>query len=602
MPKKIGQNPSTEKKVDRRGFLLAAGAGVVSASVPVRDAYADAPDAPNSGRWDHEVDIVCVGSGAAAMTAAVTARDQGAEVMLLEKMSILGGTTGNRSGGVAWIPNNAFLRARGVDDKKEDCLKYMARYAYPQTYTPNSPTLGLTESAYRLLEAFYDNSWRMIDHLQEIGAIHYKPVTTYQPDKLSTDYADHLPENKVPRGRSLDPVGDAGALEGQSILDYARKGGASFVFQMEKWLRGHQVPILLQHRVTKILKEDNRVVGIEAESAGKLVRIKARRGVIFGTGGYAHNIELVAMHQTAIYGSCAALGSTGDFIPLAGEAGARMGTMNTAWRSQVLVEEVLKNRAQGWTIFLLPGDSMIVVNKYGHRVVNEKRCYNDRPKVHFTYDPTREEYPNQLLFQIFDGRSLDAFGGDYPFPQDRRESRTLIEGQTLDELASNIAKRLQKIADKTGGVALADDFVASLTTSVKRFNGSARSGKDREFERGLHDADSDWHRTMSPMRKDTRQPANTFPNVTMYPLAGKGPYFAFILGAGALDTCGGPLINEKAQLIGNDDKPIVGLYGAGNCIASPTNGAYYGPGGTIGPAMTFGYIAALNAVKNGVAS
>lgn len=574
---------------NRRRLLLGAGtAASVAAAVGFGTTAAPAQAAATSAeKWNYETDVLCVGSGAAACAAAVAAVDGGAKAMLIEKMPVLGGTTA-KSGGVTWIPNHAFLRAAGIEDKKDDCLRYMARYSWPQTYTPDSPTLGLPESAYRLLEAFYDNGSRMIDRLQEIGAVQFKQFNLWQVNKPAADYADHLPENKVPKGRCLEPDEGAGASS----------GGSGLARQLERWLRTHKVPILTDHRVTRLLKKGERVIGVEAQSGGKLVRIKARRGVVFGTGGYAHNTELVGMHQTALVGSCAMPGSTGDLIAIAGEAGARMGPLHTAWRTQVLLEESLENRAVGLGTFVLPGDSMIVVNKYGQRVVNEKRNYNDRTQVHFAYDPVREEYPNQLLFMVFDQRTLDAFGGNFPLPVDRRESRYLIQADTLDALAGGIKGRLQSIAGKTGGVALAEQFAPALKASVERFNGYADAGRDPEFERGLHDYDRDWHLLFSAVREGTTQAPNTRANFTIHPIAPTGPYYALILGAGALDTNGGPLINEKAELLGADNRAIAGLYGAGNCIASPSRGAYYGAGGTIGLALTFGYIAGKNAAKN----
>jgi len=579
---------SDKTKLSRRQLLLGAGkAAGAAAAMGLGASAAKAKGSENAEHWDYETDVICVGSGAAACAAAVTAAARGAKVMLLEKMPILGGTTG-KSGGVAWIPNHAFLRAKGIDDTKEDCLRYMARYAYPQIYAADSPTLGLTASAYRLLAAFYDNGWRMLDHLQQIGAVRFKEFNMWQVNKPAADYADHLPENKVPKGRCVEPSAGAGASQ----------GGGGLVHQMETWLRAHKVPVLTGHRVTKVVKNGERVIGVEARTGDKLVRIKARRGVVFGTGGYAHNTDLVGMHQTALLGSCAMPGSSGDFIPIAGQAGAQMGPMHTAWRTQVLLEEALENRAIGLGAFVLPGDSMIVVNKYGQRVVNEKRNYNDRTQVHFVYDPVRAEYPNQFLFMVFDQRSLDAFGGNFPLPVDRRESRFLIQGETLDDLARNIGQRLQALSAKTGGFALASQFAPVLHQTVERFNGHARKGSDPEFERGTHDYDRDWHLLFSALRSGTTQTPNALPNFTMHPIANKGPYFAFILGPGALDTNSGPLINERAELVGNDNRPIPGLYGAGNCIASPSHGAYYGAGGTIGLALTFGYIAGMHAADN----
>jgi succinate dehydrogenase/fumarate reductase flavoprotein subunit len=129
---------------------------------------------------------------------------------------------------------------------------------------------------------------------------------------------------------------------------------------------------------------------------------------------------------------------------------------------------------------------------------------------------------------------------------------------------------------------------------VARFNTFASSGKDADFHRGDFAYDREWT-TFPPTIPGVDWPPKGSKNYTMYPLAEDGPYYAMILGAGTLDTNGGPLINYKAQVLDTHNQPIAGLYGAGDCIASPTANAYWGAGSTIGPALTYGYIAAMDA-------
>lgn len=537
--------------------------------------------------WDLEADIVCVGSGAAASSAAVSAVDRGATVIMLEKQPATGGTT-RKSSGVIWVPNNFLLRARGVKDKRSDCLKYMARMSYPQNYVPDSPTLGLSEREYKLLAAYYDNCSHVIDRLRELKIAEFQEFKLFSINEPAPDYGEHLSENKVPTGR--------GIAMSEGATDF-NMGGSSLLNAVEAWLKKRGVDIRTGHRVTAVIKEGGCAAGVVAETNGKMLRIKARKGVIFGTGGYAQSAELVARHQIALYGACARTGSTGDFIGIAGEAGAAMGALHTAWRTQVLVEEALQNRALGVGAFFLPGDSMLVVNKYGRRCVNEKRGYNERTHAHFYFDPTREEYTNHLMFMVFDDRVMGMLGGNYPFPEDRRDTRFLAQGDTLEELSASIAKRLAGISEEVGGVMLDPSFPAALKDQVDRFNGYASTGRDLEFERGLHLYDRQWHRLFSRARPSTKYPDNPMPNVTMHPLAPRGPYFAYILAAGAVDTNSGPLINENAQVLAPSGQPIPGLYGAGNCIACPTREAYVAGGITIGLAMTYGHIAAVNALK-----
>lgn len=571
-----------DSTLDRRTLLGAAAllSGGIAAAAP---ASAAAPkDAP---RWDHEADVVCVGSGAAAGSAAVTAASQGAKVIVLEKLPLTGGTTG-KSGGVAWIPNNRFLRARGIVDAKADAMRYMVRFSYPHRYNPDSPTLGISAAEYKLIEAFYDKGSAAVEHLEAVKALEFQAFRMFSVDRDAPDYADHLPENKVPAGRAIQPAVGAGGAT----------GGNSLATQLDAWLQAKNMPILTDTAATRLIRQDGRVIGVEATtSEGKTLRIKATKGVIFGTGGYVHNTELVDRHQIALYGSCAMPGATGDFIAIAAEAGAAMGNLGSAWRSQVVLEEALDNRMLGRCADYLPGDSMLVVDKRGKRAMNEKRDYNDRGRVHFTYDPVREDYPNQLLFKIFDERSIDSFGGSYPFPLPGETAPGIIKADTLEALADLFASHLAAIAGQTGGVSLAPEFKANMLAEVEKFNGYAKAGRDPDFDRGLHDYDRAWHLLFSMRREGTKFPVNPYPNITMHPLAPKGPYYGIILAAGALDTNSGPLINENGQVLDHALNPIPGLYGAGNCIASPSRDAYWGAGCTIGLGLTYGYIAAMHA-------
>ena len=583
---------SENNKIDvsRRRVLAIggiAGAAVIAGATPMVLAGVD----KHVPTWDLQTDIVVVGSGAAACSAAVTAVDLGSKVMMLEKAPILGGTT-RRSGGVAWIPNNFSLRAQGIDDNEQDCMRYMCRYAYPQRYRADSSNLGLEPLEYQRLLAFYRNAGPAVDRFNALKATHFIRFDLPGGIGPSPDYSPRLSENKVPRGRSVWPDPTINGGRGSSIVD-----------NMAAWLEQHGASLLTEHQVVGLIQDEGRVIGVEVEHQGRRLRVKARKGVIFGSGGYAHNRELTTRYQQGLlYGACAAAGSTGDLVQMASSVGARLGDMQTAWRSQVVLEEALENPNLGTAVNVPPGDAMILVNKYGRRVVNEKRNYNDRTKVHFIWDPSNVEYTNQFLFMVFDQRAIDVFGGNYPFPNDVRESPYLISAGSFEELAKNVQARLDSLKQKIPAITLASDFIENLKGSVERFSESARKGIDAEFHRGSDPAETDWLAYFSRPRKGLEAEARKMPNATLYPFTVQGPYYAIIIAPGALDTNSGPQVDSSAQVLGADGQPIPGLYGAGNCIASPSHNAYFGAGGTIGPALAFGYIAARAAsAQKGVA-
>ena len=347
--------------------------------------------------------------------------------------------------------------------------------------------------------------------------------------------------------------------------------------------------MLLEHRVEAVIRNElGEVIGVEARVRHRTVLVRARRGIVFCSGGFLHNADLRTQFlRGPVFGGCAADTSTGDFVRIGIELSAQLGNMSHAWWNQVVLEVALRTPSTIRDVWMPFGDSMIQVNRYGRRVVNEKMPYNERAQVHFHWNPSAREYSNLVLFMLYDedvasNPSRSSFRDPIPRPGESMEY--VISGDTWPELARNIDLRLESLASKTGGVRLAPDFDANLSDTVARFNRFAAAGKDEDFARGETPIEVAW----GAGDRDA-------PSPTMHPLRSEGPYYCVILGGGSLDTKGGPRINARAQVMDVSDDPIPGLYGAGNCIASPAGQAYWAAGGTLGPALTFGFVAGRNA-------
>ncbi len=156
---------------------------------------------------------------------------------------------------------------------------------------------------------------------------------------------------------------------------------------------------------------------------------------------------------------------------------------------------------------------------------------------------------------------------------------------------------MEKLAPHIGSFRLDSSFTNGLKETFDRFNEFARTGKDLDFNRGDSPYDLEWG-SIKPTKPGVEWPDDVNKNYTMYPLSEEGPYYGAILGSSTLDTNGGPVVNADGQVLDWNNKPIKGLYGAGNCIAAPSASAYWGGGGTIGPALAYGYLAANHALEN----
>jgi hypothetical protein len=475
------------------------------------------------------------------------------------------------------------MRAQGMADPRADALRYMARLAYPDQYSPGRPQLGLEPDRFALLETFYDRGGAVIERLEKLGVFRstFWPTWDGQP---FPDYHAELPENHAPRGRAIVPQrADGSAGVGADLI-------AAFRAAADK--RG--IPLHLRHAASRLVTNARgEVAGLEVATPQGVRRVRTRRGVIFASGGFSHNPALVRDSLRGIaYGSCEVPTNEGDFVALAAGIGARLASMKHAAWKQVVLEQVLDFGSIPNGVAVIPGDSSLLVNRDGVRVVNEKLNYNQRGQVHFDWDASANLYRNQLLFMIYDRRTAEAFAAMEPIPSAGRAAPEVLGADTLDGLAQAIAGRLEALAARTLRFELAPGFASNLKRTVARFNELARSGVDTDFQRGQTRHEAAFH--------GPRRAGNDLPNPLMYPLAESGPYFAIILAAGTYGTRGGPEIDTNAQVRRVDGSPIRGLYGAGNCVASPAGGGYFGGGSQLGPGIVFGAIAGEHAARQAV--
>jgi len=535
------------------------------------------PAPAKASRFDGEFDIVVVGGGGAGLASALFSRWEGNEVVLLEKAPQLGGTT-IKAAFWYWVPNNQAMRALGIRDEKADCIRYMARLSRPEVYDAKHPRYGMSEWEYEHCEAIYDHASTATELLAEKGALEYRHC------EAVPDYWAELPEDKAPMGRVLLPkdaresMSDGGEVAIRTMSGAAKKAG---------------VDIRVNHRVQRVIVNDkNEVVGVEADTdRGKTVRLKARKAVIFASGGFTHDVAMRKNFLSApVFGGCAAMTNEGDFVNIGSAVGAALRNMNYAWMCPIVLEKALKKDPDLIGTFSPSGDSMIYVDKNGRRVTNEKLAYNESAQAFFTWDPARAEYPNLVLAAIWDQRSQTHSASDeygrFIVPEGKDDAH-VIKGKTLEDLARSIRERFAKYTDAVAGMQISDDFVGNLKATISRFNDFARKGKDLDFRRGERQVELLFN---GPAAEN---PAG--PNPTMYPISDSGPYYAALLTGGNLDTKGGPMTNRSGQVLDQMGQPIPGLYGVGNCVASVSARAYWAGGATLGPFLAYAYLAAKSA-------
>jgi 3-oxosteroid 1-dehydrogenase len=550
-----------------------------------------------------EYDVVVVGSGAAGMVAALTAAHQGLSTVVVEKAPHYGGSTA-RSGGGVWIPNNEVLKRDGVKDTAEDARKYLHAIigdVVPadkiDTYLDRGPEMlsfVLKHSPLKLcwVPGYSDYYPETIGGKATGRSVEPKPFNAKKlgPDEkgleppygkvpmnmvvLQQDYVRLNQLKRHPRGvlRSIK-VGVRSVWANATGKNLVGMGRA-LIAPLRIGLQEAGVPVLLNTALTDLYVEDGVVRGIyvrntqDPESAEPTL-IRARKGVILGSGGFEHNEQMRVKYQRApitTEWTVGAAANTGDGILAAEKLGAALELMEDSWWGPTvpLVD------APWFALSERNSPGSIIVNMSAKRFMNESMPYVEACHHMYGGQYGQGEGPGENVpaWLIFDQQYRDRyiFAGLQPgqrIPKKWLESGVVVKAETLAELA-----------EQTGLSAEA------LAATVDRFNGFARSGVDEDFHRG----DSAYDRYYGD------------PTIKPNPNLGEikhGPFYAAKMVPGDLGTKGGIRTDNDGRALRDDNSVIEGLYAAGN-VSSPVMGhTYPGPGGTIGPAMTFCYLAAL---------
>ncbi|OBK10413.1 FAD-binding protein [Mycobacterium asiaticum] len=559
-----------------------------------------------STAWDHSVDLVIAGSGGGGMVAGLAALDAGIEPLVVEKLALVGGSTG-LSGGIVWLPNNPLMRADGIADSHEDGLAYLADVV-GDIGAPSSParremflTAGyeminfLVRKGVRLIRCagwsdYYPNhkggneSGRAVEGIPfdaaELGAWHDKVqpslAKNYGYAVLTNELRSVQYYNRSPRTFAVAAKVFARTRAARVARRHLLTNGASLIGQMLKvliQLSDGNPPLWINSAVDDLIVEDGRVVGVRISRNGAAVNVEARKGVLLAAGGFGHNPEMRRKYSgdqpNDGQWSIANAGDTGEVLLAAMRLGAKTDLLDEAWwLPSVFIANGGAAAASLGSGRQRPG--AIYVDSTGRRFCNESNSYVEVGKAMYA----NKAVPCWMIFD--DGYVRRYVAGTNPLnrqhlPPELIESGAVKRAHTLSELAHQI-----------------DLPADELVRTVQRFNGFAAKGLDPDFGRG------------QSAYNDCLGDPGYRPNAAIGPLD-RAPFYATRVLPADVGTCGGVITNEHAQVLDEQDQVIEGLYATGNTTATVMGRTYPGAGASIASSMVFGYVAARHAAGRRVA-
>ena len=554
---------------------------------------------------DFEVDLIVVGSGAAGLSAAITAKKRGLDVVVLEKEPVFGGTTA-LSGGVLWIPLGPHGRKQNPADTREAVRRYM---------------MEETGSYYddAAVSAFLDNGPRMVEFFERETEVTFIPTLypDYHPDVaggvdigrsiLAQPYDIRgLGKDMARLKPPLRTITFIGMMFNSSNADLkhffrATKSLTSFIY-VAKRLANHikelvlyqrainvtsgnalaarlaksaldlGIPILTSTPAQQILLENGRAVGVRAAGVGGEQRITARHGVVLACGGFPHDVKRIAQAYPHLarggeHLSPTPTSNTGDGVAMAEAVG---GVADIRFKDAAAWMPVSKVTFGDGTTGVFPHlldrykPGVIGVLKNGQRFTNESNSYHD---VGAALIRACEGQAETAMWLVCDKTTLGKYGLGYVKPSPMPIGRFIKNGYLFE------GKTLADLARVTGMDA------AGLEQTVREYNVGAVKGQDPEFGRGR-----------TSFNRYLADPENQ-PNPCVAPVQ-TGPFYAVKVIMGDLGTFDGIQTSVVGDVLKRDGTAIPGLYAVGNDRASIMGGNYPGAGITHGPNMTFGYITA----------
>ena len=552
-------------------------------------------------QWDREVDVLVVGSGAGGLLAALVAADNRAEVLIVEKAREWGGTSATSGGGI-WIPGSDQARAAGFEDDLDQAFTYVRGLS--ASNVPDANIRAYVENAAPMLR------WMTANTPVVYTAQPYPDYHAEDPGGSPAGYRTHLPEmlDGKPLGADLRRQrmpSPAASLFGYLNWTFAEtydmlyrpKGWWwRFAINMARYwldwpfrftsrkdrrltlgnaltgglrlsLNERGVPLWLETPLLELVQQDGRVTGAVVEHKGKRLRVAARKGVILAAGGFDKSQAKRDAHSP-LYPDARISGgvtsNTGDALDAGLAVGAGTLNLHSAWAAPVFYVPG-EDRGRLCTMErALPG--CIMVSQSGTRYLNEAASYHVTGQAMARrHAELGDASPSWMVFD-YRYRHLYPMGPVYPLIPDWAQNgmvkTVLKKARTIPELAEQMGVDPQVLA-----------------ATVARFNEHAAQGEDPDFHRGQAAYDR--------MYGDPRHG----PNPCLRPLE-VAPFYALPIYPGDIGMNGGLTTNARAQVTTPDGAPIPGLYAIGNAAASAMGESYPGAGVTIGPALTFGYIAA----------